>query len=113
MKRTMHRWYFAFGSIELTVATRPAHRSPTISRTPLSPRSIIPLKNCSQLAASSLMPSSTAITSRRPSASTPMATSTPAFSTCPPHERLCHTPSTNTYGYSDSNGRFRHSSMSS
>lgn len=37
-----------------------------------------------------------------------MATRTPAFSTCPPHERLCHTPSTNTYGYSDSNGLVRH-----
>ena len=37
-----------------------------------------------------------------------MATRTPAFSTCPPHERLCHTQSTNTYGYSDSNGLVRH-----
>ncbi len=30
----------------------------------------------------------------------------------PPHERLCHTPSTNTYGYSDSNGLVRHWSIS-
>ena len=68
--------------------------------------------NCSQLALSSRMPSATPITSRCPSRLTPMATSTLTFSTCPPHERLCHTPSMNTYGYSDSNGRVRHSSIS-
>lgn len=33
MKCTMHRWYFALGSIEPTVATSPAHRSPTTSLT--------------------------------------------------------------------------------
>ena len=42
-----------------------------------------------------------------------MATRTLTFSTLPPQERLCHTPSTNTYGYSDSNGLVRHSSISS
>ena len=57
------------------------------------------------------MPSSTAMASRRPSVPTPMATRTPAFSTRPPRDRLCRTPSTNTYGHSDSNGRFRHSSI--
>ena len=31
MKCTMHRWYFARGSIEFTVETSPAHRSPTTS----------------------------------------------------------------------------------
>ena len=31
MKCTMQRWYFALGSIEPTVATSPAHRSPTTS----------------------------------------------------------------------------------
>ena len=40
MKCTMHRWYFALGSIEPTVATSPAHRSPTTSLTPFRPRSI-------------------------------------------------------------------------
>ena len=39
-KCTMHRWHLAFGSIESTVATSPAHRSPTTSRTPFRPRSI-------------------------------------------------------------------------
>ena len=29
-----------------------------------------------------------------------------------PHERLCHTPSMNTYGYSSSNGLVRHASIS-
>ena len=72
----------------------------------------MPLKNCSQLAESSLMPSVTPMTSRCPSALIPMATRTLTFSTCPPHERLCHTPSTNTYGYSDSNGLVRHWSIS-
>ena len=43
---------------------------------------------------------------------TPMATGTLTFSTPPPQQRLCHTPSMNTYGYSCSNGRSRHSSMS-
>lgn len=72
----------------------------------------MPLTNCSQLSPSSFMPSATPTASRRPSESTPMATSTLTFSTCPPHERLCHTPSTNTYGYSDSNGLVRHWSIS-
>ena len=40
MKRAMHRWHLAFGSIESTVETSPAHRSPTTSRTPSRPRSI-------------------------------------------------------------------------
>ena len=70
--------------LELTVETSPAHRSPTTSLTPLNPRSIMLRKNCSQLAASSRMPSSTAMTSRRPSVLTPMATRTLTFSTCPP-----------------------------
>lgn len=39
-KCTMHRRHPAFGGIESTVATSPAHRSPTTSRTPLGPRSI-------------------------------------------------------------------------
>ena len=70
--------------------------------------------NCSQLALSSFMPSVTPITSRCPVSSTPIATSTLTFSTLPPHVRLCHTPSTNRYGYERSaNGRFRHRSMSS
>ena len=64
MKCTMHRWYLAFGSMELTVETSPAHRSPTTSRTPLRPRSIMPLTNCSQLSPSSFMPSATPMTSR-------------------------------------------------
>ena len=34
------------------------------------------------------------------------------FSTLPLQERLCHTQSTNTYGYSSSNGLVRHSSIS-
>lgn len=68
--------------------------------------------NCSQLSLSSLMPSATPITSRCPSALTPMATRTLTFSTEPPHERLCHTPSMNTYGYSSSNGLVRHASIS-
>ena len=63
-KCTMHRWYLAFGSMELTAGTRPAHRSPTTSRTPLRPRSIRLLTNCSQLALSSFMPSATPTTSR-------------------------------------------------
>ena len=46
MKWTMHRWYLASGSIALTVETSPAHRSPTTSRTPLRPRSIMLLTNC-------------------------------------------------------------------
>ena len=108
----MHRWYPARGSMERTVETRPAQRSPTTSLTPLRPRSIMPLTNCSQLAESSFMPSATPMTSRWPSESTPTATSTLTFSTEPPHERLCHTPSMNTYGYSDSNGLVRHESMS-
>ena len=33
------------------------------------------------------------------------------FSAEPPHERLCHTPSMNTYRYSRSNGLVRHESM--
>ena len=37
----MHRWYPARGSMERTVETRPAQRSPTTSLTPLRPRSII------------------------------------------------------------------------
>lgn len=41
-----------------------------------------------------------------------MATGMLTFSTEPPHERLRHTPSMNTYGYSDPNGRLRHSSIS-
>ena len=40
-----------------------------------------------------------------------MATSTLTFSTDPPHERLRHTPSMNTYGYSPPSGRLRHSSI--
>ena len=52
MKWTMHRWYLASGSIALTVATSPAHRSPTTSLTPLSPRSLRLLKKPSQLARS-------------------------------------------------------------
>lgn len=96
MKCTMHRWYPARGSMERTVETRPAQRSPTTSLTPLRPRSIMPLTNCSQLAESSFMPSATPMTSRWPSESTPTATSTLTFSTEPPHERLCHTPSMNT-----------------
>lgn len=63
--------------------------------------------------AGSPMPPSTAMTSRRPSASIPTATSMPTFPTYPPRERLRYTPSMNTYGYSDSNGRLRHSSISS
>lgn len=63
-KCTMHRWSLAFGSIESTVETSPAHRSPATSRTPFRPRSIMPRKNCSQLAESSLMPSATPMTSR-------------------------------------------------
>ena len=57
------------------------------------------------------MPSATPMTSRCPSLLTPMATRTLTFSTCPPQERLCHTPSTNTYGHSPSNGLVRHESM--
>ena len=60
----MHRWYPARGSMERTVETRPAQRSPTTSLTPLRPRSIMPLTNCSQLALSSFMPSATPTTSR-------------------------------------------------
>ena len=67
--------------------------------------------NCSQLALSSFMPSATPMTSRWPVSSTPMATSTLTFSTDPPHERLCHTPSMNTYGYSPPSDRLRHSSI--
>ena len=111
MKWTVHRWYLASGSIEFTVATSPAHRSPTTSRTPLRPRSIRLLTNCSQLALSSFMPSATPTTSRWPVSSTPIATSTLTFSTDPPHVRLCHTPSTNRYGYERSNGLLRHSSI--
>ena len=60
------------------------------------------------------MPSATPITSRWPVSSSPIATSTLTFSTLPPHVRLCHTPSTNRYGYEwSANGRFRHRSMSS
>lgn len=70
MKCAMHRWYLALGSIEFTVATSPAHRSPTTRRTLLRPRSIMPLTNCSQLAESSFMPSVTPMTSRWPSRST-------------------------------------------
>ena len=89
--------------------TSPAHRSPTTSRTPLRLRSIMLLTNCSQLALSSFMPSATPTTSRWPVSSTPMATSTLTFSTDPPHVRLCHTPSTNRYGYEwAARGRFRH-----
>lgn len=83
MKRTMHRWHLAFGGIELTVETSPAHRSPTTSPTPLNPRSIMLRKNRSRPAASSRMPPSAAMASRRPSVPTPMATRTPAFSTVP------------------------------
>ena len=50
MKCTMHRWHLASGSIELTVDTSPAHRSPATSRTPFRPRSIMSRKNRSQLA---------------------------------------------------------------
>ena len=39
-KCTMHRRHPAFGGIESTVETSPAHRSPTTSRTPLGPHSI-------------------------------------------------------------------------
>jgi hypothetical protein len=67
-------------------------------RTPLNPREMSEETNESQLVESSFMPSATPITSRCPSARTPMATSTLTFSTAPPHERLCHTPSMNTYG---------------
>ena len=59
------------------------------------------------------MPPSTAMTSRRPSASIPTATSMPTFPTYPPRERLRYAPSMNTYGYSYPNGRLRHSSISS
>ena len=100
MKCTMHRWHFAFGSMELTVDTSPAQRSPTTNPTPLKPRSIMLRTNCSQLALSSFMLSVTPITSRWPSRSIPMATSTLTFSTCPPRERLRHKPSTNTHGHS-------------
>ena len=41
-----------------------------------------------------------------------MATRTLTFPTLPPRECLCHTPSTNTYGYSSPNGLVRHSSIS-
>ena len=95
-KCAMHRWYPARGSMERTVETRPAQRSPTTRPTPLRSRSIMPLTNCSQLAESSFMPSATPMTSRWPSESTPTATGTLTFSTEPPHERLCHTPSMNT-----------------
>lgn len=57
------------------------------------------------------MPSATPTTSRWPVSSTPIATSTLTFSTDPPHVRLCHTPSTNRYGYERSNGLLRHSSI--
>ena len=50
MKCTMHRWYLASGSIEFTVETSPAHRSPTTSPAPFRPHSIMPRTNCSQLA---------------------------------------------------------------
>ena len=107
LKCTMHRWHFAWGSIVLTVAARPAHWSPTTNPTSLRPRSIILRKNCSQLAAFSCMSSSTAITSRWGlSRSTPMATSTPTFSTGPPQERLCRTPSACIS--SNRGGRFQH-----
>ena len=88
MKWTTHRWYLACGSISPTVATSPAHLSPTTSLTPFRPRSIMDRMNCSQLALSSFMPSATPMTSRWPVSSTPMATSTLTFSTDPPHERL-------------------------
>ena len=81
MKCTMHRWYLVFGSIEPTVATSPSHRSPTTSLMPFSPRSIMERKHCSQLSLSSFMPSVTPMTSRCPSASTPMATRTLMSST--------------------------------
>lgn len=88
MKWTMHRWYPACGSISPTVATSPAHLSPTTSLTPFRPRSIMDRMNRSRLALSSFMPSATPMTSRWPVSSTPMATSTLTFSTDPPHERL-------------------------
>ena len=94
----MHRWQRAPGSSSPTAETRPAHRSPVTSLTPFNPRASMPVMNPRQLSASSFMPSATEITSLRPSVPTPMATSTPAFSTEPPQQRLCHTPSMNTYG---------------
>lgn len=111
MKCTMHRWHFAFGSMELTVDTSPAQRSPTTNPTPLKPRSIMLRTNCSQLALSSFMLSVTPITSRWPSRSIPMATSTLTFSTCPPRERLRHKPSTNTHGHSPPQRAFPHPSI--
>ena len=45
MKWTMHRWYLACGSISPTVATSPAHLSPTTSLTPFRPRSIMDRMN--------------------------------------------------------------------
>ena len=72
----------------------------------------MPRKDCSQLAESSLMPSAAPMTSRWPSLLMPMAARMLTFSTLPPQERLCHTPSTNHVWASSSNGLVRHSSIS-
>ena len=78
--------------------TSPAHRSPVTRRTPVSPRERSEETKLFQLAESSFMPSATPITSRCPCDPVPIVTSMLTFSTAPPHERLCHTPSMNAYG---------------
>jgi hypothetical protein len=80
------------------VFTSPAHPSPAAGRTPAGPREMSEETKLFQLAESSFMPSATPTASRCPSKPTPIATSMLTFSTAPPHERLCRTPSMNTYG---------------
>src|ERR1700733_5500164 len=77
---------------------QPRHLSETNSRTPASPRSFKCRRKAVQLAWSSLAPSATASTSRKPSAFTPIATSSDTFRTSPPQLRFSHSPSRNTYG---------------
>ena len=91
-KCTMHRWQRAFGSSSPTAATGPVHRSPVTSLTPFKPRAMWPVMNSRRLSTSSFMPSATASASRRPSAPTPIATSTLTFSTLPPHSDRPGTP---------------------
>lgn len=45
MKYTMHRWYFAFDSIELAVKTTLVRCSPISGRMPLELRLMMPLMN--------------------------------------------------------------------
>ena len=112
MKCTMHRWYFARGSIEFTVETSPAHRSPTTRRTPFKPRSIMLRMNCSQLAASSSCPRHADDLPRVASRVDADGDEDADVLHLPPQERLCHTP-VHEHVVFDSNGWAQHRSMSS